>query len=131
MSSLTKDILTLLSDNGFGIIGVDLFATHNVPPKPSTVFNIRLAGSAQPYSYATKTEYPLVKVVARTDRGEYQLCEDNIDRVSKFLSSVGKIDVNDSRFISIDHLDGPNDEGLDTNMRPSYSITVKCIRTTR
>lgn len=130
MSTLTKDILTILSDNGFGVIGVDLFSTENVPPEPDTVFNIRVAGSAQPYSYVTRTEYPLVKVVSRAAKGGAQLCEDNISNVSKFLSSVGGYNANDSRFISIDHMDGPNDEGLDVTMRPSYSIIVKCIRTT-
>ena len=131
MSTLTKDILTILSDAGFGVVGVDLFATQDVPPEPDTVFNVRVSGSYQPYSYTTNTEYPLVKVVARTAKGEYQLCENNIAKVSKFLSSVGGYEVNDSKFISIDHLDGPNDEGLDVTMRPSYSIIVKCIRTTR
>lgn len=129
MSTLTFDIATILQDNGFGTIGMDIFVSQDVPPKPDEVLNITSIGNFSPSFPTLNLEYPLVQVIARGSKGGQQACEERISNVNRFLNRISDYYVNESKFIFINHQSGPSDLGLDVTMRPMYSVTAVCLWT--
>lgn len=128
MSTLTFDIATILEDNGFGTIGTDIFVSQDVPPKPDATLNIIGSGSFLPDFPSIDLEYPTIQIIARGSKGGRQACEDRIYNVKRFLNRVANYYVNQSKFVFINHQSGPADIGLDTTMRPMYSLNVLCLR---
>ena len=129
MSTLTKDIATILEDNGFGEIGKNIFVSQDAPPKPDLVLNIKNFGTALPDLPTIALEYISVQIIARASKGGHQECETIIYSIKNFLKTISNYYVNDSRFVFINHQSGPVDIGIDTLMRPLYALNVLCLRT--
>jgi len=129
MSTFTSDIVTMLQNNGFGTIGVDIFVSQDQPPTPDNILSVTNTGTMQADLPTIGLSWPTVQIIARGTRGGGQECEERIYKVRDFMKSVGNYAVNDSIFVYINHLSGPVDIGIDITMRPMYSLNLVCLRT--
>lgn len=129
MSTLTFDIATILQDNGLGIIGESIFVGQDSPPKPDVQLNIRNTGTFLPDYPTIDLAYPTVQIIARGTKGGHQACEEKIYAVKDYMKTIANYTVNDSRFVFINQQSGPVDIGLDSVMRPMYSLNLVCLRT--
>lgn len=128
MSTLTEDIATILQDNTFGTIGTDIFVLEDAPNRPDAMIMIEEYGTSQPDIPRVEMEYPLVKIVVRDSRGKKQDCLNRMKQIRAFLRLIANYEVNDSKYLFIDHYAGPDSLGVDETMRPSSVIYFRCCR---
>ena len=129
MSTFTKDIADILSDNGFGVIGDDIFTGEDVPPKPDNMIIVKNAGTLQPDFPSIDLSSPFVQIIVRAGKGGSQLSEETAYRIKTFMKRIAGYEINDSVYVYINHMSGPVDIGIDEIMRPSYSTNYLSLRT--
>lgn len=131
MSTLTKELANLLSENGFGVVGENIYASEDVPPKPDSMVIIRNTGTiaVDGPNVLLQLESPSIQIVVRAGRGEGQECEGKAFDIKNFLERIASYTIEDSRFVYINHMSGPVDIGVDETMRPRYSTNFYALRT--
>lgn len=129
MSNITFDIATLLENNGYGIIGTDIFVSEDHPAKPDKVLVIKNLGTVVPDHPTIDMSYLSIQIMFRESKGGYQNCEKKAFEVNNFLKTIANEQVNDTILIFINHQSGPVSIGMDTTMRPLYSLNMICLRT--
>lgn len=129
MSTVTQDIATILEDNGFGTIGVDIFVGEDAPESPDSQIKIISTGTFNNDFPTIDLAYPTVQILNRGAMGSGQACEALSLSIKDFMKTVGNYSVNQARFVYINHLSGPVSLGLDESMRPIFSLNLVCLRT--
>jgi hypothetical protein len=128
MNSPAYDIATLLQDNGFGSIGVNIFVSDDQPPEQDSIIMVRDTGSFGPDTPRQNVEWPTLQITTREARGQGQLCADKSRSIKNFLKNLTRVSINDVYFAFINQTNGPNYVGLDDVMRPSYTVNINCER---
>ena len=130
MSTLTQDFATILEQYGFGIIGTDIFVEDDTPMDVDEIITVTNLGSPRPDPPPPLITLHLseVQVTVRGRRGGHQECESRVDVIRCFLKTLGNYSVNDSTFVYINHQTGPTSLGIDTKMRPRYTVDFSCLR---
>jgi hypothetical protein len=129
MSVVREEIANILQDNGFGTIGVDIFATNDVPDKPDKRTIIRRTTTSRPDLPNIDLQYPVIQLIFRDSRGKGIFCENFAEDVAAYMKTIYNYTILDAKYIYINLLNGPNDLGLDEVMRPSFSLNLDCNRT--
>jgi hypothetical protein len=117
-SSPAFDIAEMLSQQGLGKLGVDLFATKEIPPKPDKIIFVMNTGTYEEPSVNLTYRYPMVQVIARGAAGEFKECTDRIYRADAMLHGLTDVYLNDNRYVFIYRVTEPVDLDYDDSMRP-------------
>jgi len=128
MKSPAFDIATILQDNGFGAIGINIFTTDDQPPLPDSIIIVKDTGTSWPDGTRQNIEYPSLQITGRDRKGFAIACEQKVRNIKNLLRTIIKYDVNGSYYAYIDQTFGPNDLGLDEVMRPLYTLNITCFR---
>ena len=117
-TSPAYDIAKIISDHELGVLGVDLFATKEVPPKPDKLIMVMNTGAYEEPSARLTYRYPMVQVVARGAAGNFSECTDRIYKIDAVLHGITSLVVNDNSYVYIYRVMEPIDLDYDEIMRP-------------
>lgn len=128
MSTVSEEILTYLDSLDLGVLGEDLFALEDVPPKPDRMIMVSRTGTWDANYPSLTLTSPTIQVIIRGGKGELQWCEKKAELIDFYLHRVANKQIVDARYAYINNLSGPSFIGLDETMRPSYSVNYTAIR---
>ena len=117
-TSPSFDIAGILERLEFGKLGIDLFATKEIPAKPDKITFIMNTGTYEDPSVNLTYRYPMVQVVARGAAGEFGECTNRMYVVDEMLHGLNDVYINENRYVYIYRITEPVDLDYDDTMRP-------------
>lgn len=122
------DIACYLDSEGIGILGKDIFANLNPPPKPDSLLMISNSGTYESASPNLNYKYPTIQIVSRGSIGKRGECVDRLLRVDKAIHGLTNTKINSSLYVYIFCNSEPVDLAFDETRRPylgaNYRINV-------
>lgn len=128
MKDPAYDIATMLVQKKMGVLGEDLFATGDVPPKPDFLTFLNVTGSAAPDDARYAFSYAIVQIVVRGNIGGYVQCMEKMYSIHNYVHGITNRTVNDTRYAFIYNVSGPINLEMDETMRPLMAATYRTFR---
>lgn len=128
MNSAAYDIAVLLQDGGFGAVGANIYASDDQDPNQDSLIMVRETGSFARDSSRQNIEWPTLQITCREPKGQALACVYKIRHIKYYLNTLRRVTVNEVYYAFFSQLNGPNYVGLDTIMRPSYTLNINCER---
>jgi len=128
MSNPSLDIATILEEDGYGMIGKDIYATFDIPPKPDLIALVTTTGATEPDMARIDYSFPIIQVVVRGSLGGYLACSEKMYEIKDHLHGITSRQVNGMRYVYIYVSSPPIDLELDDNRRPKMAATFMSMR---
>ena len=129
MNSPAQDIADILTDEGIGTIGTDLFCFEQ-PTVPDSCITVIDSGGFPPeaqYRY----DYPTVQILVRGARNGYRDAYAVAENIKTTLNGKGETDIDSVyHIVGIWAMSDIMPLGNDTSDRPLFSLNFRLQRTT-
>lgn len=129
MTSPSYDIAFLIDKAGIAKLGVDLFATKEIPPKPDKLVMVINSGTYDEPSAHLTYRFPMIQVVVRSAAGEFRDGTERIYAIDNLLHGITDLIVNNNRYVYIYRNTEPMDLDYDETMRPFIGANYRANMT--
>ncbi len=126
-NSPAHDVAVVLSENGFGKLGYDIFADADAPDKPNKIISVEVYGTYAQASAKMSYKQPTIQVLARDALGNGSTCADSIYSIDDFLHGREGVVVGDTRYAFILNINDPIRLRDDKNKRPVWVVNYRCL----
>jgi len=121
------DIMTLLSDNGLGVIDTDLACAAWIEGEDSQVIILDTGSVDRPL--ALQSEQPTFQILSRGDKkGSMKIAHDTLRAIHEFLLPLGTTVINGEDYLSFFPQSAPTGIGRDDKDRAVYTANYYTFR---
>lgn len=128
MGTPSSYIAQILETNSFGMVGLDIFVSIDVPTDPDDMVLILDTPGFAPDFPSLAYNMARFQITVRGSKGLAQDTFDRADKINQFLPHFHG-EIGNTKFVYINNISGsPASMGLDEGMRPSYTMNFTAMK---